>query len=105
MSGNFSLGWMPLNWPPRLACHASSMLMYVQPWLTSPLLTIALAAASVLAWSTLGPQQFQEFHPIGGVSASVSPTTILKSFLSSPLAFFARKVTLYSQALSIVPVI
>ena len=44
------------------------------------------------------PQQFQLFHPIGGVSAIVSPMTILSGFSSVPRSFLAWSVTLNSPA-------
>src|SRR4051812_15543722 len=48
---------------------------------------------------------YQLFHPIGGVSAIVSPQTILSVRLATPLAFFAITVTACSPTLSSFPVI
>ena len=50
---------------------------------------MASAAARTLASLTDPAQQFQLFHPIGGVSAMVLPQTIFSSRVASPLAFFA----------------
>ena len=65
---------------------------------------MALALRSTLSPSTIGPQQFQLFHPSGGVSAMVSPTTILNCFELVPFEFRARKVTLCSPGLLNEPV-
>src|SRR5260370_18492215 len=70
-----------------------------------PLLTMASAAVLTRSSETAPAKQFQLFHPIGGLSAIVSPTTILNFRLAAPREFFARKVTRYSPLLSSVPVI
>src|SRR5262245_56105147 len=48
------------------------MLMYWYPWAARPLDIIASADAFTFASSTSTPQASHEFHPIGGVSASLS---------------------------------
>ena len=55
------------------------------------------------SWLTLLPQQFQEFHPIGGVRAILSPISMRKFLLSTPLAFVALSVTLYVPAFFTAP--
>src|SRR5277367_2212055 len=69
-----------------------------------PLLTIASATALTLSSETALAKQFQLFQPIGGVSAILSPTTILNFRLAAPREFFARNVTTYSPALVNAPV-
>src|SRR6267378_1687681 len=71
----------------------------------SPDLTIPRALRNTLSASTRDPQQFQLFHPIGGVSAISSPTTIRNFLLSDPLLFFAFNVVVYSPVLFNTPVI
>src|SRR5438309_1949403 len=66
----------------------------------SPLFTMASAAALTFSAETAWAKQFQLFQPIGGVRAILSPTTIFNFRLVFPIAFFARKVTLYSPFLS-----
>ena len=56
-------------------------------------------------WSTACAQQFQLFHPIGGVSAMRSPQTIRKFLSDCPHALRACRVTGYSPAVASVPVI
>src|ERR1017187_655074 len=57
-----------------------------------PEATMPRALLRTLAASTLLPQQFQLFQPIGGVRAMVSPTMSLNFFSAVPLAFVARNV-------------
>src|SRR6516162_11129966 len=51
------------------------------------------ALLSTFSASTLPPQQFQLFQPIGGVNAIVSPATMRNFFSFIPLPFVARSVT------------
>src|SRR5438552_13831980 len=67
--------------------------------------TIALAEARTFSASTSLAQQFQLFQPIGGVSAMVSPMTILSFLSSEPLSLLARSLTTKSPGESTVPVI
>ena len=56
-----------------------------------------MARAELITFScdTLLPQQFQEFHPIGGVRAMRSPTTMRSPRVQLPAAFEAFSVTSY----------
>src|SRR5882724_4863470 len=69
-----------------------------------PFFTIASAAALTFSSETAAAKQFQLFQPIGGVSAILSPTTILNFRFAVPSELFARNVTTYSPALVNVPV-
>src|ERR1043166_4225906 len=81
------------------------MLMYVQPWSTSPLFTIASAAAFTLLASTADAKQFQLFQPIAGVSPIRSPQMILNFCGAAARAFRAISVTGYSPFSFNTPVI
>ena len=73
------------------------MLTYWKPWAASPLATIASAAARTFASLTAPAQQFQEFQPIGGVSASLcSPPTMVSLPGALPWAFFTPSVPRWS---------
>src|SRR5215472_14327557 len=71
----------------------------------SPLEAIASAAALILSSVTDDAKQFQLFHPNGGVSAIVSPQTILNFFSAEPTEFFARSITADSPRFETAPVI
>jgi hypothetical protein len=53
---------------------------------------MASAEAITFSRSMFLAQEFHPFHPIGGVSAMVSPMIIFSSFVASPKAFLAVKV-------------
>ncbi len=71
----------------------------------SPLSINAFADAFNFSSLTLSPQQFQLFHPIGGVSASRSPHFMVKFLLDSPILFLTTNTILYSALFFNVPVI
>src|SRR5580658_6279308 len=92
MLGNFSLDWIN-PYLSRFPSQQSSILIYVQPCLSRPLLTMASAAARIFPSSTAPAKQFQLFQPSGGVRAIWSPSTISNGRLAFPNEFLARKVT------------
>jgi len=71
-----------------------------------PELTIVSAASRMRSSVMKLSWVYQWFHPIGGVSARVSPTTSLKLFCAWPRSFLALNVILYSPFFAgVVPVI
>src|SRR5689334_9374980 len=70
------------------------MFTYWNPCAASPDLSNPSAAARTRASLTVVPQQFQEFQPSGGVSASAcAAPTITNGRDASPLAFLTWIVT------------
>src|SRR5208282_6847591 len=66
---------------------------------------MASAAARTLKSSTSRPKTFQEFQPMGGARAKVSPLTILRGRCAMPSELMARRVTFHSPLRLITPVI
>src|SRR5437868_10638115 len=71
----------------------------------NPLSISAFADDRSFSSLTLNPQQFQLFHPIGGVSASMSPHLMVNSRLAVPAAFVTTKFIFISPRSFRVPVI
>ena len=73
-------------------CQKSSMLTYAQPWLASSDLSSTSAAPRMSLSVTRPAKQFQLFHPMGGVSAILSPTLTVNMRSSAPREFDALNV-------------
>ena len=66
---------------------------------------MACAEAMTFSCDTDNPQQFHEFHPMGGVSAMVLPTFMVSVALAVPCALVATSVSGYSPRLARLPCI
>ena len=86
------------------ASQPSSMFTYVHPYACN-FSFIMRAASRTFSSSTESPQQFQLFHPIGGVRAIRSPIFKVISFSATPFSFMAFRSTLKSPLSSVFPVI
>ena len=70
----------------------------------NPFDTIAFADDNTLSWSMFLAQEFQPFHPIGGVKAMVSPIFIFNILTYLPSEFVALNETLYVPLCETFPV-
>ena len=83
------------SFEPTFTIQQSSMLTYWYPTSAMPEAIMASAAFRTSLAVMWRYQVYQSFQPIGGVRASVSPTTIVSARSSRPEPFSAFSVTAY----------